>query len=102
MVVSRNVSRELQKDMTEWTALSFLPSVFTHWSCCALYGTRSPPIQKNWRHRSQQWDNALLDDSKDKLLKWYSVLPFPGKITFPRAYFSAPVDIVELQIFGDS
>ena len=44
----------------------------------------------------------MLDDIKDKSFQWPSGLPWLGKVTIPRAYFNAPVDMVELPMYGDS
>ena len=42
------------------------------------------------------------EDISDKFLEWHSGLPLLGQLTFPHYYFTAPVDQIELLMFGYS
>ena len=103
MVVSRGVNRELKNSITQRTVLSFVSSVFDPIGLVAPYTVRARLLLKEiWRIHGQQWDDELPVDIKTKILAWHSGLPSQGKMSIKRSYFSAPVNWVELNMFGDS
>ena len=59
-------------------------------------------LKEIWRIHGQQRDDELAVDIKTKFLAWHSDLPSLGKMSINCSYFSAPVDWVELHMFGDS
>ena len=52
--------------------------------------------------KDKHWDEELPVDIKTKFLAWHSGLSSLGKMSIKCSYFSAPVDWVELPMFGDS
>ena len=103
LVVSRGVNRELKNSITQRTVLSSVSSVFDPIGLVAPYTVRARLLLKEiWRIHGQQWDDELPFDIKTKFLAWHSGLPSLGKMSIKRSYFSAPVDWVELHMFGDS
>ena len=83
--------------------LSFVSSVFDPIELRAPCTVRARLLLKEiWRIHGQQWDDELPVDVKTKPLAWHSGLPSLEKMSIQRSYFSAPVDCVELHMFGDS
>ena len=103
LVVSRGVDRPLDKAITQQTVLSFVSSVFDPVGLVAPYTVRARLLLKDiWKISGQSWDDELPEDIRDKFLEWHSGLPRLGQLTFPRCYFTEPVDQIELHMFGDS
>ena len=83
--------------------VSFVSSAFDPIGLVAPYTVRARLLLKEiWRIYGQKWDVELPVDIKTKFLAWLSGLPSLGKMSVKRSYFSAPVDWVELHMFGDS
>ena len=55
-----------------------------------------------WRFTRQQWDDDLPQDMVQRYFVWSAELPKLENIEIPRSYFSAPLDSIELHMFGDS
>ena len=103
LVVSRGVNREFKNTITQRTVLRFVSSLFDPIGLVALYTVRARLLLKEIRHiPCQQWDDELPIDIKTKFFAWHSGLPSLGKMNVKRSYISAPVDWVELHMFGDS
>ena len=103
LVVSCGVNRELKNSITQRTVLSFVSSVFDPIGLVAPYTVKERFLLKEIRRiHGQQWDDQLPVDIKTKFLAWHSGLPSLGKMSIKRSYFSAPVNWVELHMFGDS
>ena len=83
--------------------LSFVSSVFDPIGLVAPYTVRARLLLKEiWRIQGQQWDDELPIDIKTKFLAWHFGLPSLGNVSIRRSYFTAPVECVELHMFGDS
>ena len=103
LVVSRGVDRPVEKAITQRTVLNFFSSVFDPVGLVASYTARARLLLRDiWKISGQSWDDELPEDIRDKFLEWHSGLPLLGQLSFPRCYFTEPVDQIELHMFGDS
>ena len=103
LVGSRGVDRPLDKAITQRTVLSFVSSVFDAVGLVAPYLIRARLLLKDiLKISGQSWDDELLEEIRDKFLEWHFGFPLLGQLTTTRCYFTAPVDQIELHMFGDS
>ena len=103
LVVSRDVNRDLKSSITQRKVFSLVSSV------CELKGLEAPYtlrarflLEIIWRIRCQQLDSDVPIDIKTKCFAWHSGLSSSGKMSERQSFFTAPIENVDLLMFGNS
>ena len=87
---------------TQRTVLSTVSAVFDPLGIVAPFTVVARVLLKDiWKLKGQQWDDPLPEDLSRRFDDWCSGLPLLQDLTIPRAYFSSPVEEIELHMFGD-
>ena len=87
--MSLGVKLKENRPNTQRTVLSTVFAVF------------DPLLKDIWKLEGQQWDHPLPEDLSRRFDDWCSGLPLLQNLRIPRAYFSSPVEEIELHMFGD-
>ena len=100
--VSRGVKLKENRPNTQRTVLSTVSAVFDPLGIVAPFTVVARVLLKDiWKLKGQQWDDPLPEDLSRRFDDWCSGLPLLQDLTIPRAYFSSPVEEIELHMFGD-
>ena len=103
LVVSRGTNPDVKAKVTQRIVLSLVSSVYDPIGLVAPYTVKARLLLKNiWKLSGQQWDDDLPPEVVSKFLEWSAELPGLSDIVIPRAYFRGKVEILELDLFGDS
>ena len=76
LVVSRGITPDLNRPITQRVVLSLVSAVYDPIGLVAPYTVTARLLLKDiWRLIGQQWDNNLPDDVSETFLEWTAELP---------------------------
>ena len=101
--VCRGPNKQCPSEISQRVVLSFVSSVFDPLGIFAPFTMRMRMLLKSiWIHHGQPWDERLNEEDKQIFMDWINETQTISDTSFPRRYFSAIPQNVQLHIFCDA